>query len=256
VKNQPKNGMIDAPRNSDSKHASEAPKTYARRAASIFHAVSRFQTTYGFRAALRSVVGETKIMRLHLRGLRRARSLRPPFKLHIGCGPNVKDGWINIDLSERADLQLDLREALPFPDGSATIIYSEHFFEHLSFQEGIRFLRDSLRVLVPGGLVSIGVPDAEFGLWVYLNDRERWQADAARYNNPKWCNTPMHGVNYLFRQEGEHKYAYDFETLAGTLKECGFLNIRRRNWDAALDLESRQDGTLYVDAEKPHKEAP
>jgi len=30
---------------------------------------------------------------------------------------------------------------------------------------------------------------------------------------PKWCDTPMHCVNYLFRQGREHKYAYDEETL-------------------------------------------
>ena len=41
VKDHPKNGVIDAPRNGDSKHASEAPKTYARRPASVFHVISR-----------------------------------------------------------------------------------------------------------------------------------------------------------------------------------------------------------------------
>jgi hypothetical protein len=41
VKDHPKNGVINAPRNGDSKHASEAPKTYARRPASVFHFISR-----------------------------------------------------------------------------------------------------------------------------------------------------------------------------------------------------------------------
>jgi predicted SAM-dependent methyltransferase len=208
------------------------------------------RTTRSLRESLLKVVREAKIMRVHRDGVRRARSLNPPFKLHIGCGPNLKSGWVNIDLSENADIRLDLREPLPFPDGSAIMIYCEHFFEHLTFEDGMRFLRESLRVLVPGGLVSIGVPDAGFGVWVTLNDRERWQADMIKYNEPKWMNTPMHGLNYLFRQGDEHKYAYDYETLAGTLKDCGFVNIRRRDWDASLDLESRRDGTLYVDAEK------
>jgi hypothetical protein len=46
--------------------------------------------------------------------------------------------------------------------------------------------------------------------------------------------------------------AHDFTTLAGALRDNGFVNIRRRNWDATLDLESRRDVTLYVDAEKPN----
>jgi hypothetical protein len=38
--------VIDAPRNIDSKHASEAPKTYARRPASVFHAISRIVSEF------------------------------------------------------------------------------------------------------------------------------------------------------------------------------------------------------------------
>jgi predicted SAM-dependent methyltransferase len=102
------------------------------------------------------------------------------------CGRNIKPGWI----------KLDLREPLPFPDGSATLVYSEHFFEHLSFEEGTRFLRESLRVLIPGGLVSIGVPDAEMSLRRYVRgDREEWLRVRDLYH-PKWCNTSMHSVNY------------------------------------------------------------
>jgi predicted SAM-dependent methyltransferase len=190
-------------------------------------------------------------MLVHRDGVRRARSAQLPCKLHIGCGPNIKPGWINIDLGESADIRLDVREPLPFPDGSATVVYSEHFFEHLTFEEGTRFLRESLRVLTPGGLVSIGVPDADSAMQLYTSgDRERWMQVRHRYH-PEWCSTPMHSVNYFFRQEGEHQYAYDFETLSVLLKDSGFVKIRRRDWDPTLDLEARRDGTLYVDAEKP-----
>jgi predicted SAM-dependent methyltransferase len=189
-------------------------------------------------------------MRIHRKGVRSARSIALPCKLHLGCGANVKAGWVNVDLNELADIQLDIREALPFPDNSATAIYSEHFFEHLSFKEGKRLLQESLRILIPGTLISIGVPDAEEMLRVYVaDDRDGWLA--GRQWHPAWCSTPMHSVNYFFRQDGEHKYAYDFVTLHEALKDCGFVNIRRRNWDARLDLESRRSGTLYVDAEKP-----
>jgi SAM-dependent methyltransferase len=209
-------------------------------------------TTYSFQASLRALKQEAKIMLRHRDGVRRARSVKLPCKLHIGCGNNIKPGWINIDLGDFADIRLDLREPMPFPDASATVIYSEHFFEHLSFEEGTRFLRESFRVLIPGGLVSIGVPDAESTLRLYASgDREEWLRVRHLWH-PEWCNTQMHSVNYVFRQSGEHKYAYDFETLVAELKDCGFVNIRRRDWDPTLDLEARRDGTLYVDAEKPH----
>jgi predicted SAM-dependent methyltransferase len=208
------------------------------------------QTTLGFRRSLLALLDEARLMRVHRAGLRRARSVPLPCKLHLGCGHNVKAGWVNVDLNESADIRLDMREPLPFPDSSATSIYSEHFFEHLSYEEGTRLLRESLRVLTPGGLISIGVPDAESMLWVYVaDDRDGWLA--GRQWHPAWCTTPMHSVNYFFRQDGQHRYAYDFTTLAGALRDSGFVNIRRRNWDVRLDLESRRSGTLYVDAEKP-----
>jgi len=219
----------------------------------VFKRVLQKWTTRSFRASLVAVMLEAKTVRLHRIGVRRAQSLKPPFKLHAGSGPNVKPGWINIDLNEHSDIPLDLRESLPFPNGSATMIYGEHFFEHLSLEEGARFLGESLRVLAPGGIISIGVPDAEKSLQQYVSgDRKRWLEIGKRWH-PEWCTTPMHSVNYFFRQDrqhGEHKYAYDFETLAAVLVDCGFVNIRRRDWDPALDLESRREGTLYADAEK------
>jgi hypothetical protein len=60
----------------------------------------------------------------------------------------------------------------------------------------------------------------------------------------------MHSVNHFFRQGEEHKYAYDEETLTEIMVEAGFVDVGRRQWDAALDLPERRDGTLYVDGRK------
>ena len=45
--------------------------------------------------------------------------------------------------------------------------------------------------------------------------------------------------------------AYDFTTMEKALSRAGFVDIRRREFDAELDSESRRLGTLYVDARKP-----
>jgi predicted SAM-dependent methyltransferase len=207
-------------------------------------------TTRPFRAALHTLVREWRVMRAHRRGVRKASAVTLPCALHIGCGPNRKPDWINIDLNQDADICLDLREPLPFPDNSVKMVYSEHFFEHLDLEEGTRFLRECLRVLLPGGRLSLGVPNARLCMQDYASgDREKWMRVRDRYH-PKWCTTPMHSANYFFRQDGEHKYAYDEETLIELVRDCGFSNVHERQWDQVLDLEARRDGTLYIDGEK------
>src|SRR5215475_1447361 len=93
----------------------------------------------GILRALRSLKQEVQTWRLHRTGVRAARRKmwNGSLKLNIGCGPNVKTGWTNIDLSGHADLHLDLREPLPFGDSSASIVYSEHFLEHLEYPHDV-----------------------------------------------------------------------------------------------------------------------
>jgi predicted SAM-dependent methyltransferase len=208
-------------------------------------------TSRGLHRAFLVLLAEASMMRVHRKGVRRARTIALPCKLHFGSGDNLKAGWVNVDLHASADLRLDVREPLPFPDNSVTMIYSEHFFEHLTFEDGCRFLRECWRVLQPGSILSTGIPDAEAILRVYAEgDVERWRRTRDRWH-PAWCTTMMHSVNYHFRQDGEHHYAYDFETLAESLTNAGFVNVHRRDWDPALDQESRRGATLYVDAVKP-----
>ena len=215
----------------------------------------RKQTTYGLRVSFRHVLREMKILRKHRQGVRQARKLsgQQHLRLHIGCGPKVKKGWINVDLSSRADITLDLREPLPFPDNSCSIIYSEHFLEHLEYPLHAKsFLRESYRVLEPGGVISIGVPDTEWPIAEYAGTRcEDYFKISKERCHPAWCQTQMEQINYHFRQDGDHQFAYDFVTLAQALGSAEFQGIKRRDFDPDLDSIDRKLGTLYVTALKP-----
>lgn len=218
-------------------------------------------TTVGVRRACKELLIEIQILRRHRFSLRKAKrfSTATELKLNLGCGPYIKPGWINIDSHFRdADLQLDLREEFPFRDGSASIVYSSHFFEHLEYpDQAMKFLRESWRVLKPGGILSLGVPDTEWPIISYANgDSEYFRLARDRFH-PKWCDTRMHNLNYHFRQGTEHKYAYDFETLAKILNEVGFVSVERRPFKPGLDSENRRvaflplgTASLYVDAYK------
>ena len=212
-------------------------------------------TTAGLRSALRGVRDEWQLARRHRRALKRV----PPIvsragllKLNLGCGPNPKPGWVNIDLwHPAADLTLDLREPWPFPDQSVTYIYSEHVLEHFEFHREIpHVLGESVRVLCPGGIFDVGVPDSEWPIRSYGNPQDEYWYLASGWH-PAWCDTQLDHINYHFRQDGEHKYAWDHETLARSLRQSGFTAILRREFDNQLDTESRRTGTLDLRATKP-----
>ena len=95
----------------------------------------------------------------------------------------------------------------------------------------------------------MGVPDTEWPLRAYGNPDARYWAFAGTIH-PTWCETQLDHINYHFRQNAEHKYAWDSETLAKTLRKCGFVDITRREFDPKHDSESRREGTLYVSAVK------
>jgi predicted SAM-dependent methyltransferase len=197
---------------------------------------------------------ELQLMALHRRSARRSKRLLgdTPVKLNCGCGSVRKTGWINIDVTRTADLQLDLRKKLPFPDGSVSFIYSEHFFEHLEYPlDAETFLTESLRVLIPGGQFRVGVPDTEWPLNAYVNRDDGGYFEIARERwHPAYCNTKLHNINYHFRQGSEHKYAYDYETLAQVLSQAGFAKIEKSEFDPTLDSVHRKLGTLYANAFK------
>ena len=114
-------------------------------------------------------------------------------------------------------------------------------------------LRESFRVLTSGGRFSVGVPDAANALQFYVRDDRATYASfaASNPNYPPWLRIPMHGLNYTFRQFGEHKYAWDAEILTIALESAGFIRVRRRPFDPELDSEHRRNGTLYMEGIKP-----
>lgn len=82
-------------------------------------------------------------------------------KLHLGCGDNYKDGWVNVDfVGMVADELIDL-SVFPWPweNGSAEEVYLEHVIEHFERPEFV--IKEIHRVLKPGGTVTVITPHKE-----------------------------------------------------------------------------------------------
>jgi predicted SAM-dependent methyltransferase len=211
-------------------------------------------TSNGFADAVANARQEWRIFRQHRSALKKVSAFQdlPEKKLSLGCGPNPKTGWINIDLFDcHADLRLDLRQKWPFFDGSVACIYSEHVFEHFDFPGEVdHFLSESYRVLRPGGVFDVGVPDTEWPLRAYRDLSDPYWP-FSKTVHPRLYETRLDHINYHFRQDGEHKYAWDEETLARSLKRFRFSDITRREFDPAMDSPPRKGNTLYMRAIKP-----
>ncbi|MBK8858914.1 MAG: methyltransferase domain-containing protein [Opitutaceae bacterium] len=92
-------------------------------------------------------------------------------RLNLGCGDVFLPGWHNLDFVARPPhvVRHDLRETLPLPAGSCEVVYHSHVLEHFDRAEAGRFLAECHRVLAPGGVLRVVVPDLEQKARLYLD---------------------------------------------------------------------------------------
>ncbi len=200
-------------------------------------------------------------------------------KLNLGCGLAVEPGWINIDgslnaffanlprffhrivykysgaseyykkekyyeiLKNNIFVHHDLSFGIPYSDASVDYIFSSHFVEHLFEEDAIKLLGECYRVLKPGGLVRISVPDLKYAIDLYNQDKKDQTLSAYFFVEDK--------ENYFSR----HKYMYDFEMMSSRLEKLGFKKINRCEYrsgslpDCEL-LDNRPSDSLFVEAQK------
>lgn len=172
-------------------------------------------------------------------------------KLDLGGGYQPgRNGWINVDVSNEADLFWDLRYGIPFPAGRVDKIYSSHLFEHLTYQQGQVLLDEVLRVLRPGGSFSIVVPNARMYIEAYLGQVDL-PAEYFGWRPAFHATTSIDAVNYVAYMAGEHKYMFDQENLLHILRARGFVGVKERRMDPATDLAERAYESIYAIGYKP-----
>ncbi|WP_370665885.1 methyltransferase domain-containing protein [Streptomyces sp. IBSBF 2507] len=221
-------------------------------------------TTHGLARALRAASKEIKLHRYH-HASRHAwpngRIDDKPAKVQIGGGAHRIDGFFNIDLVPPADLLWDIREGIPLQDDSAEEIFSEHFLEHIDYPRSVKhYAREAHRVLVQGGRIVTGVPDAALALSQYPGALEgsdemirRWYAKRDGLGD---INTRLDLVNLVFRDQDDdptytpHLWAYDHDKLVQLFTEAGFTTVEPWTFDPTIANPKRQWGSVYVIATK------
>jgi predicted SAM-dependent methyltransferase len=140
-------------------------------------------------------------------------------KLHLGCGPHHLDGWLNVDNTAYpgVDRLLDVTAGLPFE--GVSLIFAEHFIEHLDYRAAGALLRECRRVLRDDGVLRLTTPNLD---WVW----------ASHYKPVLTADEELlacFAINRAFRGWG-HQFLYNFATLRDTLLEAGFGDVSRQEY--------------------------
>jgi len=90
--------------------------------------------------------------------------------LNVGCGGRFHPDWTNVDLKAVSPLVIEynILKNLPFEDNVFDVVYHSHILEHLSRSAGEKLLRECVRVLKPGGIIRVVVPDLAYSCQLYL----------------------------------------------------------------------------------------
>jgi predicted SAM-dependent methyltransferase len=154
-------------------------------------------------------------------------------KLQLGSGLKLMEGWLNTDCSLffKSKCFVDVTAPFPLPDQTFDYAFCEHVIEHLSYPEGLAMLKESYRVLKPGGGVRIACPDLRVFIDLFSAEKTPMQRQYIK----SVVNTlvPRIGIyeesfvlNNYMRNWG-HKFVYDEETLRIALESAGFVDIKR-----------------------------
>jgi predicted SAM-dependent methyltransferase len=103
-------------------------------------------------------------------------------RANLGCGNQICPGWINIDIVRTGPSVVahDLSTGIPLPNASCEVVYHSHVLEHLKRPDAQFFMRECFRVLKPGGILRVAVPDLEQVCRQYLLTLDQALAKEAR----------------------------------------------------------------------------
>jgi len=175
-------------------------------------------------------------------------------RLNWGCGTHPDAGWINSDIKEAPGIQLvcDILEGLPLEDDSIDYAVSIHALPEIPYGQLVPVLTELRRVLKPGGVLRLALPDLERGVKAYLeNDREYFlipDEDAATIGGKLVTQMVWYGWSRsLFTPD----FAEELLRKAGfgETAKCSFKETKSR-FPEIVQLDSRERESLFVEGVK------
>jgi SAM-dependent methyltransferase len=173
-------------------------------------------------------------------------------RLNWGCGTDPEPGWINSDIKDAPgiDLSCDIRDGLPLADGSIDYAVSIHALPEVPYPDLVRVLAELRRVLRPGGVLRLALPNLENAIAAYQ------RGDRGYFLIPDEAMRTVGGK--LITQLVWYGYSRTLfvpEFIEELLQKAGFSTVHHvsagstvSEYAEIVELDNRPEESLFVEA--------
>jgi SAM-dependent methyltransferase len=176
-------------------------------------------------------------------------------RLNWGCGNDPRPGWINSDTKEGigVDVVCDIRDGLPLETGSIDYAVSIHALPEIPYDDLVPVLTELRRVLKPGGVLRLGLPDLERAIDAY----ERGDRGYFLIPDEEWLDTGSKLVVQLVWY-GYSRTFFVRGFVEELLGKAGFAEVEHvayretaSPYPEIVELDNRERESLFAEARKP-----
>ena len=156
-------------------------------------------------------------------------------KLHLGCGKRFIPEFVHIDAVDypHVDHVATIDNLSFLPTDSVDLIYNCHVLEHFKRRDVVRVLQEWYRVLKPGGVLRVSVPDFSKLCQVYQSEGNIDRVIGALFGRQ----------DYLYNI---HYNVFDFSSIKRDLEEAGFINVRQYDWKTTEHADVDDYSQAYI----------
>ena len=175
-------------------------------------------------------------------------------RLNWGCGDWAMPGWINSDIKAEpgVDIVADIRDGLPLESDSIDYAVAHHALPEIPFSEIVSALEELRRVLKPGGVLRLGLPDLDKGI-------EAYHRKDTKYFKVPDKDAKTLGGKFVTQMiwYGYSRSLFTHEFIEEQLEKAGFSRVDHCSykqtaspWPEIVALDNREQETLFVEAVK------
>jgi SAM-dependent methyltransferase len=156
------------------------------------------------------------------------------------------------------DIRWAPAQRLPHLDNTVDVVYSSHMVEHLDRRQAIEFLKEALRVLKPGGIVRLALPDLKIRIDRYLQNRDANEFIDLLYLAREQPRGVRERLRWMIVGDRQHAWMYDAKSAIRLLESAGLRDAvslapgeTTISRPGLLDLREREEDSIYVEGRAP-----